>query len=181
MSLRISDLMKLPCFLQATVAGGSNGLQKQVSTVSVLEYASADELQENILNSIKFLGGELVISSMADARNDVSAQCTTIRRLADVGEVGIVLFYVGIILPKVDHRLIKLADELAFPIIVMPENRRDLRYSEVIENVMFAIFQEQMSKKLFKDDILERISRLPFYQRSIENEIYSQYVDHLSV
>jgi sugar diacid utilization regulator len=33
---------------------------------------------------------------------------------------------------------------------------------------MFAIFQEQTNEKNFKDEILERISRLPFYQRSID-------------
>jgi DNA-binding PucR family transcriptional regulator len=167
MSLKVSDLMKLPCFGQAGVIAGRKGLNKTVSSVSVLEYSFADDLQEDMLSSIAFLGGELVISCFAAARNDVWAQCATIRRLAAVGEIGIVLFYVGIILREVHEDLIKLADELEFPIILMPKGRRELRYSEVISDVMFALFQDQMTERQFKDDILERISRLPFYQRSV--------------
>jgi DNA-binding PucR family transcriptional regulator len=169
MSLKISDMMKLPCLQQASVVGGKNGLEKTVSTVSVLEYTNADDLQESLFNSIEMLGGELIITCFAEIRDDVNAQCLTLKRLSAVGEVGLVLFYVGIVMKKVDKRLIKLADELAFPIILMPEDKGKLRYSEVIGDVMFALFQNQMSETQFKDDILERISRLPFYQRSIEN------------
>lgn len=40
------------------------------------------------------------------------------------GEVGIILYYVGLIMPEVDRRLIQLAEELDFVLICMPETSR---------------------------------------------------------
>jgi DNA-binding PucR family transcriptional regulator len=49
----------------------------------------------------------------------------------------------------------------------MPENKPNLRYSEVISEVMEAIIKDQMNDTNFETEILERISSLPVYQRSI--------------
>jgi hypothetical protein len=68
---------------------------------------------------------------------------------------------------KVDKKLIDLADILDFPLICMPENNSALRYSEVIGEVMDAILKDQKAQTYFQGEILERISRLPVYQRSI--------------
>jgi DNA-binding PucR family transcriptional regulator len=125
-------------------------------------------IQENMLAHINFLGSELVITCFANVRDDVEAQCSNLRRLAEVGEVGIILYYVGIIMPAVDGALIELADRLDFPLICMPENSPNLRYSEVISEVMDAIFKDQMTDTHFHSEILERISRLPVYLRGVE-------------
>ena len=37
-------------------------------------------------------------------------QCETIRHLHELGEVGLILYYVGIIVPKVAEEAIQLAD-----------------------------------------------------------------------
>jgi DNA-binding PucR family transcriptional regulator len=167
MSVTIADLLRLPCLREAKVLGGRGGLEKTVNTISVLEGTVADDLQEYLLNTIEFLGSELVITCFVNIKNDVNTQCLTMRRLSEVGEVGLILYYVGIILPKVDDRLIELADSLDFPLICMPENHPNLRYSEAISEVMNAIIKDQMTDTYFQAEILERISRLPVYQRSI--------------
>jgi hypothetical protein len=167
MSVTIADLLSLPCLREARVLGGVGGLQKTVSTISVLEYSETDGIQGTMLETINFLGGELVITCFAGVKDDIPSQCTNIRRLADVGEIGIILYYVGVIMPRVDAALIELADRLDFPLICMPENRPNLRYSEVISEVMDAIFKDRMTDTHFQGEILERISRLPPYQRSI--------------
>jgi DNA-binding PucR family transcriptional regulator len=167
MSVAIADLMRLPCLREAKVLGGHGGLQKTINTISVLEYTEANELQEYLFNSIEFLGSELVITCFANVRDNVEAQCLTMRRLAEAGETGLILYYVGIFMPKVDAKLIELADRLEFPLICMPENQPNLRYSEVIGEVMGAIFKDRMTDTNFQAEIIERISRLPIYQRSI--------------
>ena len=43
------------------------------------------------------------------------------KRLAEGGEVGLILYYVGVYLKKIDPRLVSLADEMDFVLIVMPE------------------------------------------------------------
>ena len=51
-----------------------------------------------------------MITGFCSVADDVEAQCANIRRLAEAGEVGMILYYVGLIMPRVDPRLIRLAD-----------------------------------------------------------------------
>lgn len=168
MSVTIADLLRLPCLSEAEVVAGKSGLNKIVSSISVLEYANMGSLLDEFFNNNEFNGGELVITGFTNIKDDVDAQCANIQRLNDVGEVGIILYYVGIFLPDIDKRLIELADLLQFPLICMPRNRINLRYSEVICEVMEAIYKDQLKETYFVSEILERISHLPEHQRSID-------------
>lgn len=168
MSVTVEDILRLPCLREACVLAGSGGLQRTVSSITVLEYSAANALQERIFNNIIFYGSEIVISAFANAAEDVDVQCANIRMLAEAGEVGLILYYVGIIMPFVDERLVELADSLDFVLISMPEKRYDLRYGEVISEVMEAIVKDQLTDSRFQNEILDRVSRLPGYQRSID-------------
>lgn len=121
MSVTVADILNFPCLKGARVVAGREGLSKMVTSVSVLEFSEANDLQKDILSSIEFYGSELVITAFAHIPTNVQQQCDNIRRLAAVGEVGMILYYVGILMPKVDQALIDLADQLDFVLIVMPE------------------------------------------------------------
>lgn len=168
MSVTVADILNFPCLKGARVVAGREGLSKMVTSVSVLEFSEANDLQKDILSSIEFYGSELVITAFAHIPTNVQQQCDNIRRLAAVGEVGMILYYVGILMPKVDQALIDLADQLDFVLIVMPENRLDLRYSEVICEVMEAIVHDQSTNTTLVSDILAQISRLPEHQRTVD-------------
>ncbi|MEA4893095.1 MAG: PucR family transcriptional regulator [Peptococcaceae bacterium] len=171
MSVTLAELLKLPSLSNATVLGGHNCLNKPVFSINVLECTAVTHVRERLLSNIAFLGGELVITAFSDIKDDVEAQCTNLRRLAEVGEIGVILYYVGILMPKVDPKLIETADRLDFALICMPENRFDLRYSEVISEVMEAIIKAQMTDDRFQTEIIERMSRLPVYQRNINSAL----------
>ncbi len=168
MSVTVKDLLQLPCLKESEVLAGHGGLYKIVASISVLEYADVSALQNDLFNNNEFRGGEIVISGLVNIKDNVEAQCANIRRLAQVGEVGLILYYVGIFMPTVDKRLIDTANELDFVLICMPRNRMDLRYSEVISEVMEAIFKDQNDNIYFVNEILERVSHLPRAQRNIE-------------
>lgn len=168
MSVTVSDILKLPCLRGARLAAGKNSLQKVLTTVSVLEYMDPGMLQKEMLDRIDFLGGEIVITAFAAIAQDVEQQCLNIRRLSEVGEVGLILYYVGVLMPEVDRRLIELADSLDFVLIVMPEGRMDLRYSEAIVEIMGTIFEDQKTEASMVSDVLEQVSRLPAYQRTVD-------------
>lgn len=168
MSISIADIMKLPCLKDAQVVGGFGGLSKTVSSITVLEFADPNALQEEMIDNIDFYGSEIVITAFANIVDNVEQQCTNIRRLAGAGEVGMILFYVGVLMPSVDQRLIDLADELDFTLIVMPENRLNLRYSEVICEVMEAIFKDQTTEASLVTDVLAQMCHLPEHQRTID-------------
>ncbi|WP_394927148.1 PucR family transcriptional regulator [uncultured Robinsoniella sp.] len=166
--MTIRNLLQLPSLNGATVVAGEKGLCKVVSSISVLEYFDPSVLQDALFQNDEFYGSEIVITGFINVKDDVNAQCNTVRRLAEGGEVGLILFYVGIFMPVVDPRLIRLADELDFTLICMPENRIDLRYSEVIREVMETIFKDQMVATYLVSEMLERISLLPDHQRSMD-------------
>lgn len=168
MSVTVADLLSLPSLRNARLAAGKGGLGKPVSSISVLEYAAPNLLQDELFQKNEFYGSEVVITGFMNIPEDVEAQCVNIRRLAAAGEVGLILFYVGIFMPRVDQALLMLADELDFPLIVMPEKQMNQRYSEVICEVMEAIFRDQNSAAGLVGDILQRISLLPEYQRTLD-------------
>ncbi|MBE6032150.1 MAG: PucR family transcriptional regulator [Clostridiales bacterium] len=168
MSVTIENILTLPCLKDAKVIAGERGLQKVLSSVSVLEFADPNALQTELFHNNEFYGSEIVITAFANIADNVEQQCANIKRLATAGECGLILYYVGIFMPRVDQRLIDLADELDFTLIVMPENRMDLRYSEVICEVMELIIKDQSAEISILTDILDRMCRLPDHQRTID-------------
>lgn len=166
MSVTVADLLLLPSLRQAKVIGGKNGLGKIVSSVSVLESIDPGNLTEGMFGAGEYIGSEIVITGFINCANDIDCQCANIRRLAEGGEVGLILFYVGIFMPKVDERLIALADELDFVLIQMPAVRT-LRYSEVIMDVMEHLFNDRKKNTSIVTEILARVSVLPQQQRTL--------------
>lgn len=140
MAVTISELLLLPALRNATVIGGHRGLGKPVTAVSVLEYAEDNRV---ILEKKSFSESELVLTSFSAIVSDYAAQCASLRALHEAGEAGLVLYYLGVFMPVVDKSLVQTADELDFPLICMPFFRADLRYSEVISEVMEAIVREK--------------------------------------
>jgi hypothetical protein len=85
-----------------------------------------------------------------------------------MGEVGLILYYVGIFMPCIDERVISLADELGFALICMPKGRMDLRYSEVIYEVLETIMNDKKADPNFVSDMMEHLSTMPVHQRSMD-------------
>ncbi len=171
MSVRVSDLLKLPSLQQARVLGGAGGLDKVVSSISVLESIDPEVLVSEVFPSGKYAGSEIVITGFLNCTRDVDLQCANIRRLIEGGEVGMVLYYVGIYLPKVDQRLIDLADAHDFVLISMPEGQGHLRYSDLISDVTECIYRDRLSNLALVSDILARISSLPHPQQTVDTAI----------
>lgn len=90
-----------------------------------------------------------MITGFCGVAHDVDAQYENIRNLAVAGEAGMILCYVGLILPALDPRPIQLADELGFILICMPENEPKLCYSEVTNEVMDAIIRDELNSPAF--------------------------------
>ena len=162
MSVTVADCLKLPALREARAVAGERGLDRIVTAVSVLEYVDFTVLAHDF-----FIGNELIITAFTSIMHDTEAQCRTIQRLKEAGEVGIIIYYVGIFVPRLDERLLKLADELDFPIIRMPLDRLDFRYSDVISEVLEAIFKDRQKETHFVNGMLERISQLNNQQQTI--------------
>lgn len=171
MSITLNTVLGLPSLRRAKVLAGREGLESIVTSISVLEYATPNAVQEDLFAHIEFNGGELVITSFASIANDVEAQCQNLQLLHAVGEVGMILYYVGIVMPRVDERLIELADSLSFPLICMPEKEPGLPYAAVITEVMDAVIRDQIGSTTFAIDLLEQISQVSPHNRTVDNAL----------
>lgn len=179
MSVTVADLMKLPSLKQATVLGGHNGLSKTVASISVLESTNPDQLVDGLFPRDEFFGSEIVITGFLNITHDVERQCANIRKLAEGGEVGLILFYVGVYMPDVNQRLIDLADEMDFVLICMPRGEKSLRYGEVINDVMERIYRDRAGKESIVADILARMSNLPQHLQSV-NTVLKMLSDRIT-
>lgn len=179
LSVTVEELLRLPSLRQAKVLGGRRGLSKIVSSISVLESTDPEVLINGLFPQGEFYGSEIVITGFMNIVNDIDCQCANIKRLAEGGEVGLILFYVGAYLPQVDQRLIDLANAPDFVLICMPEGQKSLRYSEVITDVMECICRDRARSTSIVSDILARVSTLPEHQRTVSTVI-KMLSDHLS-
>ena len=171
MSVTVRNLLKLPSLANATVIAGKEGLDKIVASVSVLETMEYELIDDHAYLNDEFNGSEIVITGFLNGAEDIDAQYNSVKRLALSGEAGLILYYVGVIVKKVDPSIIKLADELKFPIIVMPENQFNLRYSEAITDIMGLIIRDQISGEPMIVSLLESISKLPVHQQNVGTTI----------
>lgn len=171
MSVTVEQLLNLPSLSRAKVVGGRGGLSKVVSSISVLESTDPGALVDEIFPQGEFFGSEIVITGFLNSLDNVPLQLANIRRLAQGGEVGLILFYVGVYLPCIDPRLIALADELDFVLIVMPEGEATLRYSEVINDVMACIYRDRAQSSSIVLDILASISALPKHLQTVNTAL----------
>lgn len=133
MNVTVADCLRLPTLREAQLVAGAKGLDRAVSSVSVLEWP-----ETNLLSDELIVGNELVISALVTIKDDVARQCCVLRHLRSMGAAGLVLFYVGVFIPQIDDALIAVADEINLPLIAMPFGRMDFRYSDM-QNPMSTI------------------------------------------
>ncbi len=167
MSVTVKQAMALPSLRQATLLAGFDSLDRPITSVTVLEHTCPDQLHQQTQGSHTFAGGELVLTCFSSIPTDVKAQCDDLRTLAEIGQAGLVLYYVGIVMPEVNPALIDLAKQLDFPLLVMP-SRSELRYSEVISDIMEAVLRDQADNTHLLGDILEHMTLLPEHQRTVD-------------
>lgn len=143
MSITVSDLLKLPSMVHAEVAAGKNGLHKIVSSVSVLETVNPDLIDSHVRKDDRIGSGEIVITSFINAPDNEEIQYRNVCQLAQSGEVGLIIYYVGVFLKEIPQKVLNYADENDFPIICMPKNQENLRYSDAICDIMTAIVHDR--------------------------------------
>lgn len=159
MSITLKDCLKLPSLSMGKVIAGREGLNNIVTSVSVMEFNDTDE--PDILSP-----NELLISALSCVKDDVDAQCRLIKKARRSGDVGLVLFYSDLILGEISPKLIRMADYLNFPIILMPENDMGLKYSDVISDVTEAIYMDRSADNYFVSDTMQILSQSPEQERT---------------
>lgn len=166
MNVTVADCLKLPTLREAQLIAGAKGTDRAVSSVSVLEWPETKLLSNELI-----IGNELIISALVTIKDDVARQCSVLRHLRSMGAAGLVLFYVGVFIPRVDEALIAVADEINLPLIAMPFGRMDFRYSDVITDVVEYIHNRRMHGNYYATELMNSIALLEPQQRNINTAL----------
>ena len=171
MGFTVEDALRLPSLRNAKLAGGKTGLKNNIFGVTVFDFKVSESLQDTFFaNDDRHLSNQIVITSFAFMENNVSLQCRYLRKLSEIGESALVLYYVGAVVKTVSDRLIATADEMGFPLIIMPEGRIDLRYGDLISEVSASVLSDRIHYNgSLVTDIIGQVSRLPSEKQTIDS------------
>ncbi|MGN8713469.1 PucR family transcriptional regulator [Hornefia butyriciproducens] len=163
MFLTVAECLKLPSLRDCTVAAGKSGLNHIVNGATVLENYdnSLFNLDQPVNNS------ELILTSFSAIRDDVIKQCEHIQRMYQAGDAAVVIYYVGFCLPEIKPELIQIADNLGFPILVMPEKAMNRFYNEVLKEIYETLSSRKKQRNHLSDNIASLVSRLPENRKNI--------------
>lgn len=107
MGVKLEELMKLPSLQGATVVAGKRALEKEIMSLSFLEACDMSQLRRNVLKPDEYFLGELDITSLYTIKDDPEKQCELIKGMHDLGVVGIIVYYVGVFVPRLDDSFSK--------------------------------------------------------------------------
>ena len=161
MSITVYDCLKLPSLHSGKVVAGKIGLDRIVSSVSVVE------IPEEHREIKVFNPNELSVSALYAVKDNPAAQCAAIKNLAEMGVAALVLFYVGSVITELTNEVIQTADTLSMPLIVIEDEQ--IKYSDIITDVMTAVIQDQMMTEDFVASTRTRLQQIPESKRDMDN------------
>jgi len=147
MDLRVRDALKLEPLNKGRVVAGHGGLSKIVKNVSVIEIPEATKWLK---------GNELFISAFYSIAKDVEVQKKVIKNHAKHNGSGIIICHFGVWLKEIHPEVKELADQLDFPIVVVPP---EIAYIEIISPLMDVILNRQNMKLEFALNVQRELTK----------------------
>ena len=120
--MKVRDLLNFGGLINSTVIAGADGLDREVRTVSVLEVTEPT-------NGRWFLENQISVTAFYAVKDNVKAQRELIKEFNQSGGSGLIICHFDFWLKKFDESVIKLCDELNFPLITVPS---DISYIDII-------------------------------------------------
>lgn len=168
MSLTVADCLKLPSMRNCKVIAGENGLNHIVNNVSILEVYDPELFSLDAMVN----DSDMTLTSFRAIADDYELQCSHIEHMHSTGDAAVVIYYVGIFLKEIHSSLIETANRLGFPLIIMPENRMDCFYREVLRDVYEAIFYARNKEKDLINNVVALVFRLPEDRKNLTNLLH---------
>ncbi len=184
----------------AEIIAGKGGLENVVTAVTVMEYSSYSdvlekeskihnnteteiiEVQDVLFNNQDYEGSDILITAFSCLMNEPEKVFAQIKDSFSLGEAGIIIYYFDLFVKELDQRVIDFADEVGYPIIVMPRDQFQLRYSEAIAEISELIADYKNKNEYFGSSIMETLVSLPKNQQNISTllRLLSNYL-HLTI
>lgn len=151
----IKEVLKMKPFRSARVAAGKNGLDRQISSVTVAEVPDAANWLQ---------GGELVCTTAYFIRQGVKYQIDWFESIIK-GGASAVAIKPSRFLQSIPQPIVELADRYQIPLI---EVSHEITWPTIIESVMQLLSAEQIKLIQSSADIHRRLTDLVLNNESIE-------------
>jgi hypothetical protein len=166
MATTVRECLNIGILKHASVEAGEGGLDRSVTSVTVCDMGLDNWTPHDILQ-----GNELIVSSLNFSKDDVGKQCEFIISLNDNGASGLVIFYLGIYLKQLNKEIIDLSNKLNFPLIVLPKNRNDFAYVDVIKPITTYILNIQSKNSYLFLEIITEMNDIPLHCRNLKSVV----------
>lgn len=144
-TVAVRDLLTLPALRGSVVAAGRGGLDRAVSGVNVMEVPDIESFVKP---------GELLLTTTYPLRES-SASLTGLVRILDRLNVAALAVKPGRYLDHLPEEMLVLADQLDFPVIILPE---DTSFNVVIGAMLAVVLVEYGAEPTNADAIRERLT-----------------------
>ena len=163
--LRVRELFDIPCLKGSEVIAGEKGLDKSIFCVDIIEVPDADKW---------VTPGTFLLTTAYAYREDCSRLGKLVKVLAEGGVSGLGI-KLGRFIQDLPEDVIRTADDLDFPIILLPLN---LPYVSVIKEVMQLIFErERLVRKSFDNQKILR----DILNKGLTEEEYIEFLHELDL
>ena len=156
MEITLEQVLKIGILKNAAILAGKEGLKNKITGVTVLEVSDLSEEGSSLLN---LKPGEIVITSCNDIKNDVEKQIHLMQELQQKQVAGVILFYLGYVIKRLDARIIGICDKLEIPLIC-PPNETQVSYAAVMNDIISLLMRKSDKDSKKEREILKRIMEL---------------------
>lgn len=166
----------------AELVAGKSGMDNIVTAVSVLEYSGYSEIQEKVFSELNYEGSDIVLTAFSSLVEKPEMILNEIMESHATGEAGVIIYYFDLFVKKLDQSIIDFANDVGYPIIVMPRDQFQLRYSEAITEIQELISEDKRETENYISTITERFISLPKNQQNVSAmlKLLSNYL-HLTL
>ena len=150
MKTTIRDCMTLPSFRKAEVVALTNGIDRVIKKISVLEASSIEDIEGYSPEK-----DEMLVTGFFGIRDNVNAQCQVVELLAQKELAALVIYKVGEVVKSIDQRLIDKCNEVGLVLIAIEEDEA-LKLTDILEDVTHILFYgnaEKYGNRLITDSI----------------------------
>ena len=163
--MRLKEMLQIPAFAGFRLVAGGGGLEREVSTVSVMDAPDIYEWMR---------GGEFLITSGYVIRDDPEYIAKVIEKLDEWGASAFGI-KVGRFIDSIPQSAIETAERLNFPLLALPT---ELAFTEVINPVLQEVINCKSREMIYTENIHREFIRMAIEEKSITEilQMLAQYI-----
>lgn len=166
----LREILRIPAFERFQVVAGRRGLDRDVSTVSVMDAPDIYEWMR---------GGEFLITSGYVMKDDPEYITKMVEKLDEWGAsaFGIKL---GRFIDQIPPSAVEAAERLNFPLLIIPV---EFAFTEVINPVLQEVVNRKSREMIYSENVHREFIRMAIEERSIAEilQMLEQYISRSAV